>query len=112
MELFEIEFLPEALEYLNEIPVKAKDKILFNMAMAKSRKDPKLFKPLQDGIWYFRAQHFGIHYRIFAFWDKTLKTETLVIATHGIIKKSDKPEKSEILKAKAIKDKYFESKQK
>jgi hypothetical protein len=33
----------------------------------------------------------------------------LVIATHGIIKKSDKPEKSEILKAKAIKDKYFES---
>jgi hypothetical protein len=34
----------------------------------------------------------------------------LVIATHGIIKKSDKPEKSEILKAKAIKDKYFESK--
>jgi hypothetical protein len=34
----------------------------------------------------------------------------LVIATHGIIKKSDKPKKSEILKAKAIKDKYFESK--
>jgi phage-related protein len=110
LELFEIEFLPEALEYLNEIPVKAKDKILFNMAMAKSKKDPKLFKPLQDGIWYFRAQHFGTHYRIFAFWDKTNKIDTLVIATHGIIKKSDKPEKSEILKAKAIKDKYFESK--
>ncbi|MBK9150134.1 MAG: type II toxin-antitoxin system RelE/ParE family toxin [Saprospiraceae bacterium] len=110
MELFEIEFLDEALEYLNEIPVKAKEKILFNMAMAKSRKDPKLFKPLNDGIWYFRAQHFGNHYRIFAFWDKTNHKNTLVIATHGIIKKSDKPEKSEILKAKAIKNKYFESK--
>ena len=58
MELFEIEFLPEALEYLDEIPVKAKDKILFNMALAKSKKDPKLFKPLQDGIWYFRSKYF------------------------------------------------------
>lgn len=109
MELFEIEFLREALEYLNEIPIKAKAKILFNMGMAKSKKDPKMFKPLQDGIWYFRAQHLGIHYRIFAFWDKTNKIDTLVIATQGIIKKSDKPEKSEILKVKAIKDKYFES---
>ena len=110
MEYFEIEFLPEAMEFLNEIPVKSKDKILFNMAMSKSRKDPKLFKPLSDGIWYFRAKHFGNHYRIFAFWDKTKKTNTLVIATHGIVKKGDKPEKSDILKAKAIKDKYFESK--
>ncbi|HMU04189.1 MAG TPA: type II toxin-antitoxin system RelE/ParE family toxin [Saprospiraceae bacterium] len=110
MELFEIDFLPEALEFLNEIPLKAKDKILFNMAIARSKKDPKLFKPLQDGIWYFRTQYFGNHYRIFAFWDKSERTNTLVIATHGIIKKSDKPEKSEILKAKVIKDKYFKSK--
>jgi phage-related protein len=110
LELFKIDFLPEALDYLDEIPVKAKEKILFNIAIARSKKDPKLFKPLQNGIWYFRTLYFGTHYRIFAFWDKTEKTSTLVIATHGIIKKSDKPEKSEILKAKAIKDKYFESK--
>lgn len=110
MELFKIDFLPEALDYLNEIPEKAKEKILFNIAIARSKKDPKLFKPLQNGIWYFRTLYFGIHYRIFAFWDKTERTNTLVVATHGIIKKSDKPEKSEILKAKAIKDKYFELK--
>lgn len=77
--------------------------------MAKSRKDPKLFKTLQEGIWYFKAQHIGVHYRIFAFWDKSNKTNTLEIATHGIIKKSDKPEKLEILKANAIK-KNFEIK--
>jgi len=35
-------------------------------------------------------------------------TNTLVIATHRIIKICDKPEKFEILKAKGIKDKYFE----
>ena len=38
LKLFEIEFLPEALEYLNEIPIKAKDKILFNMARQNLRK--------------------------------------------------------------------------
>ncbi len=82
MELFKIDFLPEALDYLNEIPEKAKEKILFNIAIARSKKDPKLFKPLQNGIWYFRTLYFGIHYRIFAFWDKTERTNTLVVATH------------------------------
>jgi hypothetical protein len=47
---------------------------------------------------------------MFAFWDKTDNTNTLVVATHGIIKKSDKPEKSEILKAKNIMAKYFRDK--
>ena len=43
MEYFDIDFLPEALEFLSTIPVKAKEKILFNMALSKSRKDPNLF---------------------------------------------------------------------
>ncbi len=50
-------------------------------------------------------------YRILAFWDKTDKTETFVIATHGIIKKTDKLPNSEIEKAKAIMKLYFEQKQ-
>lgn len=84
--------MPEALDFLSEIPQKAKDKIPFNKAMAKYKKDPKLFKPFMDGMGYFRAQHFGNHYRIFEFWDKTNKTYTLVIARYGIINKSDQPE--------------------
>jgi phage-related protein len=42
-----------------------------------------------------------------AFWDKTDKTNTLVVATHGIIKKTDKMPKTEIEKAKAIMKQYF-----
>ncbi len=110
MEYFNIEFLPEALDFLDQIPLKAKDKIIFNMAVARSKKDPKIFKQLLDGIWYFRTQYFGNHYRIFAFWDKTDNKNTLVIATHGIVKKSGKPEKSEIIKTKNIRTKYFENK--
>jgi phage-related protein len=53
-----------------------------------------------------------MYYRLFAFWDKTDKTETFVIATHGIIKKTDKIPKTEIEKAKAIMKLYFEQKSK
>ena len=51
-----------------------------------------------------------MQYRMFAFWDKTDKTNTLVIATHGAIKKSDKPAKSDLNKVKVIREKYFETK--
>ena len=47
-----------------------------------------------------------------SFWDKTDKTDSLVIATHGIIKKTDKIPKAEIEKAKAIMKQYFEQKTK
>jgi len=34
--------------------------------------------------------YIGLQYRPLAFWDKTDKSETLVLATHGIIKKRTK----------------------
>ena len=45
-------------------------------------------KKLKDEIWEFRTKYNGVQIRLFAFLDKTEKTETLVISTHGIIKKS------------------------
>ncbi len=50
-----------------------------------------------------------MQYRLFAFWDKSDKTETLVISTHGIVKKVDKVPKAEIEKAEKIKSGYFEN---
>ncbi|WP_394345062.1 type II toxin-antitoxin system RelE/ParE family toxin [Gillisia hiemivivida] len=46
-------------------------------------------------MWEFRTLYSGIQYRLFAFWDKEDKTETLVFATHGIIKKTSKVDKKE-----------------
>ena len=42
---------------------------------------------------------------------KTDNKETLVIATHGFVKKSDKVPKKEIERAVRLKEKYFENKQ-
>jgi phage-related protein len=61
-------------------------------------------------IWEFRTKYRKTYYRLLAFWDKTDKTETFVVASHGIIKKTDKMPKAEIEKAKAIMKQYFEQK--
>lgn len=59
---------------------------------------------------YFRTKFLSLQYRVFAFWDKTGKVETLVVATHGVIKKSNKVPKSEIEKAERIRWEYFKNK--
>ncbi|WP_410173192.1 type II toxin-antitoxin system RelE/ParE family toxin [Gelidibacter japonicus] len=56
----------------------------------------------------FRTLYQGIQYRLFAFWDKTDKTETLVLSTHGMIKKVSKVPKAEIERAMKIRAEYFE----
>jgi len=48
----------------------------------------------------------------FGFWDKTDSVRTLVLTTHGIIKKTNKTPEKEIEKAENIRLKYFELKNK
>ena len=59
-------------------------------------------------IWEFRTLYNKVKYRLFAFWDT--ETDTLVIATHGIIKKTQKTPKKEIAKAERIRQEYFKAK--
>jgi hypothetical protein len=47
---------------------------------------------------------------LLAFWDKKDNKETLVIATHGFIKKVDKVPANEINRALRLRDKYFNNK--
>ena len=70
----------------------------------------KLFKKLQDEIWEFRTKYNKSYYRLFAFWDKTDKSDTVVISTHGLIKKTDKIPKNEIERTEKLREKYFSEK--
>ncbi len=99
-----------ARNFLDELDVKARQKIIYNIDLARLRNDNELFKKLNDEIWEFRTLYNKTYYRIFAFWDKTTKTKTLVIATHGIIKKTGKTADNEILKAETLRQSYFKSK--
>jgi len=105
---FEVDFLQDVIDFFENIEEKARDKIIFNIHKARKSNDPKLFKKLTDEIWEFRTLYNKKQYRLFAFWDKTKETKTLVVATHGIIKKTQKTPTKEIMKAKELMKKYFE----
>ena len=107
---FRVSFLEEAKEFLDELDEKARDKIFYNIWKARSSNDKELFKKLQDEIWEFRTKFNKAYYRLLAFWDKTDKINTVVISTHGLIKKTDKVPKSEIERAEKLREKYFNEK--
>ena len=107
---FKIVFLKEAFEYLQLLDVKHSNKILYNIRKAQQKHDPELFKKLTDEIWEFRTFYQGLQYRFLAFWDKTSSIETLVISTHGFVKKQSKVPDTEIVKAETKRKKYFQEK--
>jgi uncharacterized protein (TIGR01639 family) len=87
---FRVEFLEEAANFLDGLDEKARAKILYNIWKASHVNDNELFKKLQDKIWEFRTSYGKTCYRLFAFWDKSDKIDTVVISTHGIVKQTDK----------------------
>jgi phage-related protein len=119
MDKFKVVFLTEAREFLLELDQKSREKIIFNIDKSKIKNDSELFKKLKGEIWEFRTLYNKTHFRIFAFWDKTDKVDpndsqpikqTLVLASHGIIKKTGKTPEKEIEKAEKIRLSYFKLK--
>jgi phage-related protein len=109
---FHVDFLDDAKKFLDNLDEKSREKIIYSIWKASSTNDKELFKKLQDEIWEFRTKYSKTYYRLFAFWDKTDKQNTVVISTHGIIKKTDKVPKKEIEKAERLRQQYFNEKNK
>lgn len=112
MRYFKTIFLDEAEDFVAALDLKTIKKILYNIDLAEQTKDPKLFKKLESEIWEFRTKYSGILIRLLAFWDKEDSKETLVLATHGFVKKTDKLPKKEIDRALTIRSEYFNNKKK
>ena len=101
----------EAQAFLDAQPFKAQKKIYYN-----------IFK-VEEGVMKVASRNLKIPrygssalstmvfcYRLFSFWDT--EEETLVIATHGIIKKTQKAPLKEIAKAEEVRKEYFYNKTK
>ncbi len=110
MQFFQTRFLEEAKEFIAQLDAKAVKKLFYNIDLAEQTNDPRLFKKLREEIWEIRVRHGNNQIRLLAFWDKSDHKNTLVIATHGFIKKVDKVPANEIERAKNIRKKYFETK--
>jgi len=109
---FKVVLYKDALDFLKSLDEKTRNKILQTFDRASLLLDPEVFKKLADtDIWEFRTYYNKQRYRVLAFWDKGETIDTLVIATHGFIKKTQKTPQKEINKALSIREQYFNSKQ-
>jgi len=104
-----VRYLPEARDFLKSIDENAMKKVLFDVKKIRMGvKDSNIFKKLEgSNIWEFRTLHNGNCYRLLSFWDT--RSETLIVATHGFVKKTKKTPKREIARAEAIRKDYFDN---
>ena len=102
--------MKKASEFLSSLPEKAQKKITYNLLKVEGGEiNKELFKKLDDTeIWEFRTLFNGVSYRLFAFWDTT--SDTLIVTTHGNIKKTNKTPQKEIKTAEALRIEYFDNK--
>ena len=108
---FKIVYTEQAVEFIASLPEKVRQKIAFNIGKCMYVLDGSLFKKLENSeIWEFRTMYNGIAYRLFAFWDTD--EGTLVVVTHGLVKKTQKTPAREIARAETIRRKYFKDKHK
>ncbi|WP_299669587.1 type II toxin-antitoxin system RelE/ParE family toxin [uncultured Polaribacter sp.] len=107
MEYFKAIFLESVDDFIKNLDFKIQKKIFYNIRLAEKSNDPKIFKKLTDEIWEFRIRFSNKQIRLLSFWDKRNNNNTLVIATNGFIKKTQKTPKAEINKAKRIMNEYL-----
>ena len=106
--MFKVKFLEKAKEILDSLAEKPRDKIFYNIWKSQISKEEELLKKLDDEIWEFKTLYNKSAYRLFAFWDETEKS--MIIATHGIIKKTQKTPIKELDKAKQLRADYLKIK--
>jgi len=102
-------FLKQAEDFLDQVEEPVRKKFFISMRKTKSRIFGDWFKKMigTNDIFEFRTDHNGKFYRLFAFWDSRGEVQTLIVCSHGLIKKTNKTPKSEIEKAEEIKNLYF-----
>lgn len=107
--MFRLIVMDEARLFLERIQPEAMKKIIFNIDRVSGGEiNGELFKTLEGSeIWEFRTLYNKLAYRLFAFWDTY--DGVFVIATHGIIKKTQNTPRKEIRKAEAVRKEYFKN---
>ncbi len=109
-DLYQLLLTEEVRKFIKSLPIQAARKILYNIdRVIGGEINNELFKKMENSeIWEFRTLYNKVAYRLFAFWDTD--KDTIIIATHGIIKKTQKTPRKEIAKAERIRIQYFTKK--
>jgi len=102
---FEVLISLEAKTFIRSLDIKLQKKIAYNIQKSREVNDTKILKKLTEEIWEFRTRYDKQQIRLLAFWDPKLKS--LIVCTHGFMKKAQKTPKSEIKKAMEIRRRYL-----
>jgi phage-related protein len=107
-----VTFLSDAAEFLDSLDEASRKKVFFNISKTKAGLRGEWFEKMigTDEIWEFRTLYNKQYIRLFAFWLSTKSETTLIICTHGLIKKTAKTPASEIEKAERLKQEYLKDK--
>lgn len=105
---FNVKFLKQSFKFLDSLDLRTREKVLENIRVSRFKNDPKLLKKVDKEIWEFRTKFQTKQIRLLAFWDKEEKS--LIICTHGFIKKTQKLPIQELKKAKKIRKEYLNRK--
>ncbi len=102
--------LDDALSFIGSLPLSTRKKIYYNIdKVLFGERDAEIFKKLEGtNLWEFRTLYDKKAYRLFAFWDND--EETFIVATHGMVKKSQKTPRKELEKAERLRQQYFNDK--
>jgi phage-related protein len=105
----EVALIDEADEFVEQLPPAVRKKVLMAFEKTEAGFQGDWFKKLSntEDLWEFRIDGPNHTYRLFAFWDSRGETETLIVCTHGLNKKTQKTPKADIAKAERIRREYF-----
>lgn len=102
---FDVLLSKETKEFIKSLDKKLQKKVAYNIQKSREVNDIRILKKLTEEIWEFRTRFDKQQVRLLAFWDP--KRKSLIICTHGFVKKTQKVPKSEIDKALAFKKHYL-----
>lgn len=97
----EVRLMKEAEDFLKSLDDRAKEKVSFNIRKTMLGLKGEWFEKMKgtDELFEFRTLYNRQYIRLFAFWDRRNHKKTLIICTHGLIKKTDKTPPADILRA-------------
>ena len=102
---FDVLLSEEAKSFVKSLDIKLQKKVTYNIQKSREVNDPKIFKKITNEIWEFKTRYDRQQVRLLAFWDPNI--QSMVICTHGFVKKTQKTPKSEISKALKFRKKHL-----
>lgn len=108
----DVKLMKDAENFIHDLDSASREKVFYNIRKTMMGLKGEWFEKMKgtNDLFEFRTLYNRQYIRLFAFWDTRDNKKTLIICTHGLIKKTDKTPASDIHQAEKLKEEYFKTK--